>query len=201
MRFRLHWSPTSPYVRKVMVAAHELGLADRFDLVPTTVETIVADVAADNPLARIPALVLPDGTVLFDSLVIVEYLDHLAQGSLVPPPGPARWQALTRHALAHGACDAAIAIVGERRRPAEEQSARFVETRQAEIWRALDFLDEHLPEAVDIGTIAAAVTLGYLDFRLPNLDWRRARPALGSWYEEFAARPGMQATRPVVAIT
>src|SRR5690242_20251590 len=130
MRFRLHWSPTSPYVRKVMVAAHELGLADRIDLVPTRVETVVADVAADNPLGRVPALVLPDGTTLFDSLVIAEFLHETGGGTLFPRPGPERWRTLTLHALAQGIIDAAIAIVAERRRPGAERSPAFVAARQ-----------------------------------------------------------------------
>ena len=125
-RWKLHWAPTSPYVRKVMIVAHELGLADRFELVATRPETVVADVAADNPLGRIPALVLADGTTLFDSLVIAEFLDETAGGSLFPRAGPRRWRTLTRHALAQGAIDAAIAIVAERRRPALERSPGFL---------------------------------------------------------------------------
>ncbi len=131
MRWKLHWSPTSPYVRKVMVAAHELGLAGRFDLVATRPETVVADVAPDNPLGRVPALVLPDGTTLFDSLVIAEYLNETAGGALFPRPGAARWRTLTLHALGHGVIDAAIAIVAEGRRNESERSPGFVAARQA----------------------------------------------------------------------
>ena len=104
-RMKLHWSPRSPFVRKVMVAAHELGLADRIDRVRTVVRMIQpnADLLPDNPLSKIPTLVLADGTVLFDSVVICEYLDALAGGgTLFPPSGPERWTALARHALANG---------------------------------------------------------------------------------------------------
>ena len=197
MRFRLHWSPTSPYVRKVMVAAHELGLADRIDLVPTRVETVVADVAADNPLARIPALVLPDGTTLFDSLVIAEFLNETGGGSLFPRPGPERWRTLTLHALAQGVIDAAIVIVAERRRPEAERSPAFVAARQAEIGRALDALERKIPSSTpDIGTITVAVGLGYVDFRLPGDAWRSGRPRLAAWFAAFAQRPSMAATIP-----
>ncbi len=194
---KLHWSPTSPYVRKVMVAAHELGLADRFDLVATRPETVVADVSGDNPLGRVPALVLPDGTTLFDSLVIAEFLNETAGGALFPAPGPARWRTLTLHALGQGVIDAAIALVGERRRPESERSPAFVAARHAEIDRALDAA-ERTPHsaAADIGTIALAVGLGYLDFRHPERAWRPGRPRLARWYETFAARPSMVATRP-----
>jgi glutathione S-transferase len=197
MRFRLHWSPTSPYVRKVMVAAHELGLADRIDLVPTRVETVVADVAADNPLGRVPALVLPDGTTLFDSLVIAEFLNETGGGSLFPRPGPERWRTLTLHALAQGTIDAAIAIVAERRRPGAERSPAFVAARQAEIGRALDALERNIPASTpDIGTITVAAGLGYVDFRLPDDAWRSSRPRLAAWFAAFAQRPSMAATKP-----
>jgi len=197
MRFRLHWSPTSPYVRKVMVAAHELGLADRIDLVPTRVETVVADVAADNPLGRVPALVLPDGTTLFDSLVIAEFLNETGGGTLFPRPGPERWRTLTLHALAQGIIDAAIAIVAERRRPGAERSPAFVAARQAEIGRALDALERNIPASTpDIGTITVAAGLGYVDFRLPDDAWRSSRPRLAAWFAAFAQRPSMAATKP-----
>jgi glutathione S-transferase len=200
MRWTLHWSPTSPYVRKVMVAAHELGLADRFDLVATRPETVVADVSAANPLGRVPALVLPDGTTLFDSLVIAEFLNETAGGALFPRPGPARWRVLTLHALGQGVIDAAIAIVGEGRRPESERSPVFVAARHAEIARALDAAEGALPSpTVDIGTIALAVALGYLDFRHPARPWRPGRPRLSAWYEAFAARPAMRATKPPAA--
>jgi glutathione S-transferase len=198
VRFKLHWAPTSPYVRKVMVAAHELGLGDRFDLVRTTPENVVADVAADNPLGQIPTLVLPDGTAIYDSLVIVEYLDDLAGGALVPPAGPLRWSALTLHALGHGVIDAANRRVNELRRPAAEISARLLAMKHAEIGRALDRLDRTPLDAarVDVATIAIAVALGYLDYRFPEEAWRPGRAALADWFRRFSNRPSMRATMP-----
>lgn len=198
MRMKLHWAPTSPYVRKVTVAAHELGLADRFDLVRTTPENVVADVAADNPLGQIPTLVLADGTVLFDSFVIVEYLDNLAGGALVPPAGPERWRTLTLHALGHGVIDAANRRVNELRRPAGEISLRQLEMKWAEIGRALDRLERTPLDAdrPDVASIAIACALGYLDFRFPDEAWRPGRPALAGWYRRFSGRPSMLATNP-----
>lgn len=196
---RLYHHPDSPYVRKAMVAAHECGLAGRLELVPTTPETVVADVRGDNPLAQIPTLILDDGTRLFDSFVIAEYFDSIAPAGLFPPPGPARWAALTRHALGHGIIDAAIARRHEARRPEYERSPAFDAKRRAEIARALDALEGEagpLADAPDIGAIAIAVALGYLDLRFAAEPWREGRPALAAWYERFAARPAMRATAP-----
>src|SRR3954447_8711164 len=110
-RMRLHWSPRSPFVRKVMVTAHELGLADRIDCVRTVVRMtqLNRDLLPENPLSKIPTLVLPDGTVLIDSVVICEYLDAVAGGDILfPPAGAERWTALARHALGNGLLDILI---------------------------------------------------------------------------------------------
>jgi glutathione S-transferase len=195
---KLYWAPTSPYARKALVAAHECGLAGRIELVATTPETVEADLAPANPLGRIPALVTDEGETLYDSLVICEYLDHLAGRGLSPPPGPERWTALRRHALAQGVTDAAVSSVNERRRPAGERSADWLDKRAREITRALDALETEagdLPEAPDIGTIAIAVALAYLEFRFAKTPWRTARPALAAWYTAFTRHPAMMATR------
>lgn len=197
-RWKLHWSPTSPYVRKVMVAAHELGLADHFERFSTTPEKVVADVGPDNPLGQVPTLVLPDGTAIYDSVVIVDYLDELTGGSLVPRSGPDRIRILTLHALGNGVIDAAIRHVQEIRRPPAEVSRRFLDMKRAEIGRGLDRLDKTPldPNRVNIATIAIAVGLGYVDFRIADEDWRAGRPALTEFYRRFAARPSMAATIP-----
>lgn len=198
MRWKLHASPTSPYVRKVMVAAHELGLADRFERFSTTPDRVVADVAGDNPLGQVPTLVLPDGTTIYDSTVIVDYLDELAGGSLVPRTGPGRIRVLTLHALAHGMIDAAIRHVQEIRRPPAEVSRRLLDMKRAEIGRALDRLDKAIldPTRADIATITIAVALGYVEFRMPDENWRPGRAALTEFYRRFAERPSMAATIP-----
>jgi len=196
---RLHYAPTSPYVRKVMVAAHELGVADRLTLLTTTPGTVVPDVAPDNPLAQIPTLMLGDGTTLYDSLVIIEYLDVLHGGGLVPRDGPARWTALRRHALGHGLIDAAVGLLHEGRRPAEYRYPAAEEKLQAATLRVLDALENEQPRVAPgftVGDIAIACGLGYVDYRFPETDWRAGRALLAKWYAGIAERPSMAATQP-----
>lgn len=194
---KLHWAPTSPYARKALVAAHECGLADRLELVATTPETVEADLSAVNPLGRIPALITEEGEALYDSLAICEYFDHLAGRGLFPPPGPERWTVLRRHTLGQGIIDAAVASVNERRRPDGERSASWLAARTREIARALDALEAEaarLGLGPDLGTIAIAVALAYLDFRFADDDWRDGRPTLTAWHADQARRPAMAAT-------
>jgi glutathione S-transferase len=200
---KLHWSPRSPFVRKVMIAAHELGLADRIDTVRTVVQMSKPNPAilADNPLGKIPTLLLDDGTALFDSLTILEYLDHLAGGRLIPAP-PERWDALTRHALGQGLLDALILWRNERDKPAERQTQDWLDAFALKTGLCLDRM-ERWAEApgggVDVGQIAFACALAYLDFRFPQLGWRDGRPRLDAWFQGFSARPSMRATEVVDA--
>jgi glutathione S-transferase len=197
----LRHSHTSPYVRKVMVLAHETGLVDRI-----TVETVDGwsepeALTRDNPLSMVPTLVLDDGTTLFDSPVICEYLDGLHGGvPMFPSPGDPRWRALREQALGDGLLDSAVLIFVEtRRRPAELRWDWWLELKQRAITRTLDHLDAQagqLRGRLDIGTIAVAVALGYLDLRGAVGEWRDGRPALGDWFDQFSQRPSMQATRP-----
>lgn len=197
MRLKLYWSPVSPYVRKAMIAAHELGVADRLETIATTPESIVADVAADNPLCQIPTLVLADGSQIYDSLAIIDYLNAEAGGTLIPARGAERWSALTRHALGQGLIDAANRRRTEERRPAGEQSPDALAKLRATVERALDALERSPPpDAPDIGGIAAAAGLGYLDLRFPAEPWRPGRPRLAAWFEVFGRRPSMVATAP-----
>ena len=166
--------------------------------------TPVASVPAlneENPLGKIPALVLGDGTALFDSPVICEYLDTLHDGPrLFPADGPERWTALRRQALADGLLDAAILCRYETfLRPEERQWADWIEGQQSKFRRALDALEgeaEDFGDTVDIGTISAGCAADYLDFRSLDDGWRESRPRLAAWLEGFAARPSMQATHP-----
>ena len=200
---KLHWSARSPYVRKVMVAAHELGLADRIERVRNVAAMGVPNPAimVDNPLSKIPTLVLDDGSVLLDSDVIVEYLDHLGGGRLLPPPGPARWDALTRQALGSGLLDALILWRNEREKPAPQQT-RSLACRVCD----QDPGDARSPGAdagrlsakpFDVGHIALGCALSYLDFRFAALRWRDGRQALAAWHETFRKRPSAQATEAV----
>ena len=200
---KLYHSTTSPYVRKVMVAAIELGLADRIELVPAKVSPIVrtAPVIADNPLGKLPTLVADDGMVLFDSRVIAEYLDALVGGGrLIPASGAERWNALTDQALADGLLDAGLLERYETSlRPADKLWPEWRDGQHDKVMKALDRLERTaagFAPRVDIGTIAAACALAYLDFRFPDLGWRTGRPQLAGWYAVFATRPAMTATAP-----
>jgi glutathione S-transferase len=198
-KLALRYSPTSPFVRKVLVFAMETGLADRIERIPTLPWDPKTDLPKDNPLGKVPALKTPDGW-LYDSLVICEYLDSLHTGAkLFPPPGPARWQALRHHALADGALDAAILRRLESQRPDGQRSQSWMDRQKAAVERALDALEadaKGLVELSDIGAITIAVMLGYLDFRFAAEDWRRGRPALAAWYARVSKDESMLATVP-----
>ncbi|MCQ4160003.1 glutathione S-transferase family protein [Roseomonas sp. GC11] len=202
----LHWSPRSPFVRKVMVAAHELGLTGRIALHRTVVRMAEPnpELLPDNPLSKIPTLRLPDGTALFDSVVICEYLDELAGGGrLFPAGGPARWQALGWHALGNGFLDLLILWRNERDKPAARQTPEWLDsfaTRAAAVLARLEAESATLEETpFGIGHIAIGCALSYLDFRFPDLGWRAGRPALAAWHAGFAARPSACATEIVDA--
>ncbi|MCW5773372.1 MAG: glutathione S-transferase N-terminal domain-containing protein [Rhodospirillaceae bacterium] len=200
---KMYYSPLSPFVRKVRVAAMELGLADRIELAEVAVSPIAANdgLAAVNPLVKIPALVADDGELLFDSAVIVEYLDTLAGGNrLVPATGPARWRVKRTETMADGLMDAAVLIRYESAlRPAEKRWPEWIAGQQRKIDQALDAFEGQswlFDDAIDAGKIALGCALGYLDFRFPETGWRKRCETLGRWYENFAKRPSMQATKP-----
>jgi glutathione S-transferase len=199
---RLFHSPASPFVRKVLVAAHERGLADRIEPVPTGVTPVSRDpaIAAHNPLGKIPTLVLEDGTGVFDSRVIVEYLEGLPGGPrLIPEGGAARLKALTLQALADGLCDAAVALRYETAvRPEALRWPEWSASQTTKVVASLDALERdwlaHLSATLDIGAVATACALGYLDYRFAALGWREGRAGLAAWHDRFAARPSMRAT-------
>jgi glutathione S-transferase len=200
---RLFYSPTSPYVRKLMVLVHETGLADRLELVPVAVSpvTLNAEVAAGNPLVKVPTLMLDDGTGLYDSPVVAEYLDSLHGGRpWFPPAGPARWAALRRQALADGILDAAILVRYELAlRPEDKRWPDWIDGQMRKIRQSLAALEadaKHFAAEPTIGEIAIGCALGYLDFRFASEDWRKGHPALAEFDAAFAARPAMLATRP-----
>ncbi|MBD3764563.1 MAG: glutathione S-transferase [Rhodobacterales bacterium] len=200
---RLYWSATSPYVRKVMVVLHETGLLPGVELVAASgnpVDPGSMPVQA-NPPGKIPALERPDGPTLYDSRVICRWLDAQAGAGLYPAP-PRLWDTLTVEATADGILDAAILMVYEGRlRPEETRLPAWVEGQWARIGRSLDMLEarwlDHLRGPLDMGQIAVACALGYLDFRHPERAWRADRPHLAAWEAEFSAWPAMVATRPV----
>jgi glutathione S-transferase len=200
---KLRHSSTSPFVRKVMVLAHEAGLVGGIETVPTTPGADEQSLARDNPLGKVPALVTEDGSVLYDSPVICEYLDSLHDGPRAfPASGPARWVALRLQALADGILEAAVLRRYEEMRPSERQSAEWIERQKRKVTRGLDALESDVGTLADptgplsIGDVSVACMLGYLDLRYGNDAWRTARPALAAWYARAAARPSMRATAP-----
>ena len=170
---QLYYSATSPYVRKVRIVAIEKGLDGAIELVEAMPWPDPSLISTQNPLGKVPALVLDDGSALYDSPVICEYLDTLGEGSrLLPQAGPARWRSLRIQALADGIMDAAVSIVLERRRPAELQS-----------------LDAQ---------IATAVAIGYLHFRLPDLELGLGSRRISEWWSLIRERPSLAATAPPI---
>ena len=200
---RLYHSQTSPYVRKVMVVAREAGIHDRIELIAGSASPVgeTAPVARDNPLGKLPCLLLQDGGVLYDSRVICEYLDSQHDGhKLFPAAGPARWEALRRQALGDGICDAALLRRYEAsQRPLERQWDEWVLGQKRKIDRALDALEAEVPSfpaSPDIGLIAVAIALAYLDLRFAEDAWRDGRPGLTALQAGFAMRPSMRETAP-----
>jgi glutathione S-transferase len=193
---------TSPYARKVCIALAE----KKFDyaLVEDSPWMAGNTVSALNPLGKIPVLVLDDGTALFDSRVIVEYLDTVSPVSrLIPEPSRQRIAVRRLEALADGICDAAAAIVLERKRPAAQQSEEWVERQQRKIVLGVRMLGSELGdkpwcngEGYSLADIAAGCALGYLDFRQPGFDWRAEHPNLARLADKLAKRPAFADTAP-----
>jgi glutathione S-transferase len=198
---KLHWSPKSPYVRKVMVCAHELGLVDRLELVRSVAAMLKPNPAimADNPLSKIPTLVREDGGTLFDSVVICEYLNDLAGGTLFPPQGEAKWRALRWHAFGDGLLDALILWRNEREREAPLQPLLDAfELKARASLRLLDAEAQALEAApLSIGSITIGCALGYMDYRFGSFGWRDQAPRLAAWYATLQARPSFKSTEAI----
>lgn len=206
---KLRHSPTSPFVRKVMVAAYELGLEDRIERIPTRVAPTRPndEVVRDNPLVKIPALATDDGLVIYDSRVICEYLDTLRGTSkLFPAAGRPRWLALRQQALGDGMLDAGILARYEALRPREFQWQEWIDAQMRKVRGALAALEmecesgELAPLAAEgtaqIGHIAIGCALDWLDFRYPAEAWRERQRRLAAWHEAFAERRSMRETAP-----
>jgi len=201
---KLHWSPRSPYVRKVMIAAHEMGLQNRLDCVRTVVGGTEPHHAlmTRNPLGKIPTLELEDGTVIYDSFVIIAYLDTLHSGpKLIPGEGPAWLTSLRRHALGNGMLDISLAALGERFRPAERRSEPHLALWHLKLRTCVAALEQEADalasEPFDIGHLAIGVALAYLDFRFDSEKWRGGHPKLAAWHATFNARPSVEANPPL----
>ena len=200
---RLIGSPTSPYVRKVMLLAHEAGLADTIEMANGSGTPLAphAETIAVNPLGKVPCLLRDEGPAIFDSRAICQYLDAQAGAGLYPE-GDARWTNLTLEAIGDGILDAGLLVMYESRlRPEEMRFEPWIEGQRAKINRALDQLEARWTAALSgpltAGCIAVGCALAYIDFRNIVGDWRHARPGLAKWQESFAERPSFKATAPV----
>ncbi|MEJ8472652.1 glutathione S-transferase family protein [Roseibium algae] len=198
----LRSSPASPFGRKAKLAATILGLKDQITVEATNTASPEDSIRQQNPLGKIPALILEDGSALYDSRVIVEYLDHMAGGAKIFPTGAARFRVLTMQALADGMMDAGISQVYESRfRPKEFRFKDWTDYQSAKVSRALNMLEATPPanlktqDDADAGSIALACALGYLDLRFGG-EWRANYPKLVAWLDTFeAAVPSYAATR------
>jgi glutathione S-transferase len=199
MTMKLRYSMTSPFVRKVLVTAIETGQEREIERIPTVPTDPASGIATHNPLNKVPALILDDGTILLDSAVICEYLDHRKGGKLFPAPGSARWAALKRQALSDGIMDAAILRRYEMQRPENLRSAEWDQRQKLKVDQSVAALEQEAAgfgDAFDIGTVTVAIMLDYLDFRFASEGWRQRSPDLVKWHKTFSARPSLQSTLP-----
>jgi len=187
-----------------MIAVHETGLSDRISTVRTIVggTTPHAELMRINPLGKIPTLELEDGTIIYDSPVIIEYLDTLHTGpKLYPAAWPERLTALRRHALGQGMLDSALPLLSEGFRPAEQQSEPHKALWRAKLRAGVDALEQEAEalgsSGFTVGHLAIGVALAYLDFRFGDLTWREGHPKLTVWHETFNARPSVAANAVV----
>ena len=193
-------SPASPFGRKVRIAASLLGLADKIDVRETDLNDPANSIRVQNPIGKIPTLILDDGTVYYDSRVILEYLDHLAGGGRIIPREPkARFAALRLQALCDGILDASLLLVYESRyRPAEMRVQSWIDRQADKVARGLAALEAAPPTLdplPDVGQIALACVLGYRDLRFDGT-WRKDHPRLLVWHDKFASQvPAFAATK------
>jgi glutathione S-transferase len=195
---KLAYSPNSPYVRKCVVLAIQRGIDKQMGL--WTVGTTDPALVKVNPLSKVPTLVLDDGTALYDSPVICEYLDGVGDGpKMFPAAGPARWKALRQEALGDGILDATQPRRREIALPQDEGRQTYIALQQGKVKAALAVLEaeaDSLGMLTNIGEITIACALGYMDFRYPNEPWRPGHPKLEAWYAKVSAMPAMTRTVP-----
>jgi glutathione S-transferase len=196
---KLRYNPTSPYVRKCVVMIEEVGLADRVERVMTHPWAEFTDAHTVNPLGKVPTLIREDGSALYDSAVICEYLDTVHDGpKMFPASGDIRWTALRRQILGDGIVDAGGDALREKRRVEHERSPGWIVRQMNTVDRCLDELELEAStfDGMNIGLIAIGSGLGFLDFRHPDHDWRATRPNLTAWFAETSLRPSFKSTEP-----
>ena len=198
---KLYTHPASPFARKCRVVAHELNLKLAEIVVSARDDESLRRI---NPLKKIPILILDDGSALYDSRVICEYLNNIGGGKFFPGmtiwrPTSGLWKALGMQALADGIMDAAVGCRYERMVPEERQNHDHIARHMTTVKAGLDALERmKFSQVPTIGEVATGCALGYLDFRYPELAWRDGRPKLAEWYEVFSKFGSMQATQPSV---
>lgn len=196
---KLAYSAASPYVRKVNACAIKRGIDSRIERVK--IGTTDPALLKHNPLSKVPTLMLDDGTSLYDSPVICEYLDSVGSApALFPAPGPARWKALTQQALGDGIMDASQPRRREIALPQDDGRKAYIALQQGKVKQALEVLEKDaasLGELTTIGEIAIGCALGYLDFRFANEPWRPGHPRLEAWYAKVVKLPPLAGTMPV----
>jgi glutathione S-transferase len=199
---KLIGSLTSPYVRKVRIVLAEKKIEYDFEIdSPWLAGSVVPNI---NPLGKIPVLVLDDETPLFDSRVIVEYIDNVTPNNkLFPSPNRERTEVKRWEALADGICDAAAAAYLEAKRPKNEQSADWIARQRDKIARGLEFMAKEYGDKphcmgthFSLADIAVGTALGYLAFRFPDIDWRETHPNLARLYDKLMQRPSLADTAP-----
>ena len=195
---KLAYSPNSPYVRKCLAAAILRGIDGQVEL--WTIGTTEPALAAANPLSKVPTLLCDDGTVLYDSPVICEYLDSIGDApKLFPAAGPARWNALRQEALADGILDATQPRRREIALPQDDGRREYIAQQQVKVTRALDVLEaeaDSLGMLTTIGEVSIGCALGYLDFRYAHEPWRPGHPKLEAWYAKVATLPALAKSAP-----
>lgn len=195
---KLHYSPISPFARKVMICAHENGVLGRLALVLTN--TLDEGLRRVNPLGKIPALELDDGTALYDSRVICDYLDDLGGAKMIPAAGPERMKTRLLEALGDGIADATVRRVMELRRPEHDRHADVIARQSLAMAAGLAEAQRQVAgDRFTLGEAAIMAALIYIDTRLPGDDWRAERPILADWFARMARRPSLTQTGDVRA--
>lgn len=198
---KLHWSPKSPYVRKVMIIIEELKAQTDIELVRSVAAMTQPNqsLMIDNPLSKIPTLVLNSGKSLFDSVVICEFLNDLYEGDFFPTLGVEKWTALRWHAYGDGLLDALILWRNEREREVPLES--LMKAFEIKVLATLELLESESSEIntskFTIGIVSIVCALGYLDYRFDALKWRSVAPHLSRWYQVIQERPSVKLTEPV----
>jgi glutathione S-transferase len=198
---QLWYAPTSPFSRKVRIAAYELGQTQRIELIevnPWSDQRL----RGLNPLSKVPTLILETGEALFESAVVCDYLDSLVPARrLYPSEGYKRWGALLLQGLADGASTSAGRLYADEQRPENERSPSMMQRFRLAIDASLTMLEghQHLAEGFTIGHVSVAAFLGYLKFRWPEKDWCASRPEIDAWFRDFSERPSMTTTQHKVA--